>query len=181
LGIVPVKFISLTANFINTTSALIHWQIATPTINANYFEIEYSPNGINWQVIEKIMINNNTTSNYQYTHSNVPSSKLFYRIKQVDDDGKFIYSTVVLLRSKNNMGSIAVYPNPANTSITIVTTNFNTNTYMELFDAIGKKLYRAILTQTSNQINTSLLPNGCYVIKCSNANEVFTQKIIVKH
>ena len=181
LGIVPVKFISLTANFINTTNALIHWQIATPTINASYFEIEYSPNGINWQVIEKIMINSNTKSNYQYTHSNVPSGTLFYRIKQVDADGKFIYSATVLLRNKNNVGGITIYPNPANTSITVIKTNVNTNTTIELFDAIGKKLYRVILTQTSNQINTSLLPNGCYIISCTNANEVFTKKIMVKH
>ena len=181
LGILPVAFIGINATYFNTTTALVNWQIATPPINASYFEVEYSRNGTNWQAIEKIMITNTTKSAYHYIHGNVPIGTLFYRIKQVDADGKFIYSTTVLLRSKNNGIGIAVYPNPANTSLIIATTNVNANTVITLLDAIGRKIYSTTATVNNIQINTSALPNGCYVIRCSNANEVFTQKIMVQH
>jgi hypothetical protein len=182
LGIVPVKFIGVSAAYDNTNNVLVSWQVATPTTNAHFFEVEYSLNGLNWQTLQQLSITSPTTSGYQFSHNNVPLGKLFYRIKQVDVDGKFIYSNTVFVRRKGNQG-FYIYPNPANTVINIQTdlNNAGEKGSIILFDATGRKIVQANLQNAFTQIYVADLPNGTYILQLINDNEVISKKITVNH
>jgi hypothetical protein len=98
---------------------------------------------------------------------------MFYRLKQIDIDGNFKYSSIVRLtyKTKSDSRSI-VYPNPTNGSITIlVGDNSLIGTAAALYDINGRLLENFKISANSQQVNLTKYLNGTYIIKLSN-NEV---------
>ena len=156
--------------------------VATPTINAAIFEVEYSVDAIKWASVGNINIEDANRGSYQFTHLNIPTGNLYYRIKQTDKDGQFIYSRVVLLQNKSAKGGYIIYPNPASNFIAISGGQANnTALKIQLYDAIGRKLLDKMITASSDEINVAQISSGTYLLRMIQNNEVHTQKIIVKH
>lgn len=107
----PVAWLSFTVQKQNE-HALLTWSTATET-NNNYFVAEHSVNGINWETIGVVngAVNSNTTRTYQYSHTNPAAGKNYYRVRQVDQDGRSSYSSIQTLQFEQKAG-LTVYPNP---------------------------------------------------------------------
>lgn len=181
-GTLPVKFISITASLVDETSAMVKWIVATPTINSDKFEVEYSANGRNFRSIGISNILNTNQSNYQFLQTNIPDGNLYYRIKEIDIDGKYVYSNIVLLHNKNTSATFVIFPNPANDYITVTApTNGAGKTQLILYDAVGKKLTTQIMIGATGQINTAQLPDGNYVLKIVTDEITTTQKVLIMH
>ena len=179
-GTLPVKFIEVRASFINKITALVQWQIATPAINAASFDIEVSYDAKTWISIGSIAITEASRGLYNFTQNNIPTGNLYYRIRQIDKDGTFSYSKIVLLNNKTTTSSFIVYPNPANAVIKILAT-INTTGFAELFDAIGRKLIHKNINTTTSEMSTANIPSGTYLLRITGNDGVQTQKIVVKH
>jgi hypothetical protein len=65
---------------------------------------------------------------------------------------------------------VAFYPNPFTNQINIVGVDLNVNPNVEVYDALGKKVYVAILT--SNEIDVSQLKQGLYFVKIGNYSKI---------
>ena len=181
-GTLPVKFISVSASLADKTSAMVKWVVATPTVNSDKFEVEYSGDSRNWNSIAILNISNTNQSNYQFLHANIPAGNLYYRIKEIDIDGKYVYSNIVVLHDKNALGSFVIFPNPANNYITITTpTNGTGKTQIILYDAVGKQLIAETIIGATQQINTTEFPDGTYVLKIINNGTTTAQKIMIMH
>ena len=176
----PVKFINVSASFIDKTSAMVQWNVAAPLVNADHFVIEYSADGRNFKSVGTLKITNSTQGSYKFVHENIPSGNLYYRIMEVDKDGSYNYSNTVLLTTKNSGGFI-VFPNPANSSVTITAPSNTDKAQVILYDVAGRQLTSINLNGVAEEINTSSLPNGTYLLKMINNGAVTTQKIIVMH
>ena len=179
-GTLPVKFIGVKASFINKITALVQWQVATPVLNAASFEIEVSYNAKTWTSIGSIAITEASRGLYNFTQNNIPPGNLYYRIRQIDEDGTFSYSKILLLNSKITAGSFIFYPNPANAVIQI-SAPINTTAIAELFDAVGRKLIHKNISTTTSEISTAAIPSGTYLLRITANDAVQTQKIVVKH
>ena len=179
-GTLPVKFIDVKASFINKTTASVQWQIATPAIDAAGFDIELSYDAKTWINIGSIAITEASRGLYNFTQNNIPPGILYYRIRQIDKDGTFSYSKIVLLNNNTNAGSFIVFPNPANAVIKI-SAPVNTTAIAELFDAVGRKLIQKKIISTTSDISTANIPSGTYLLRISGIDAVQTQKIVVKH
>ena len=178
----PVKFISIRASLIDKTAAMVKWVVATPTVNSDKFEIEYSGDGKNWNSIGTVNISNTNKGDYQYLHTNIQGENLYYRIKEIDIDGMYVFSNIVVLHNKNLYGSFFDFPNPANNYITINSPgNVTGKTKVILYDATGKQLISLIVAVGSKQINTTSLPNGAYLMKIENNGIIKTEKILIMH
>lgn len=178
----PVKFISINASIIDKTSALVKWSVATPTVNSDKFEIEFSEDGKNWHDIGELAIVNTNKGNYEFLHANIPFGNLYYRIKEVDIDGEYVYSNIVVLHNKNNSGNFLVFPNPANNYLIINSPgNLTGETTIWVYDAIGKQLSSLIMTGATKQMSTVGFPDGTYVLKIENDGMVTTQKVLIVH
>lgn len=112
----PVKY----KNFdVNRKSTLNHlqWTTASET-NNDYFEIQHSTDGRNFKVVGQVKGygNSNTDRDYFFSHEVSGTAISYYRLKQVDFDGKYEYSGIISVRSENDRWdeSIAVSPNPVN-------------------------------------------------------------------
>ena len=95
---------------------------------------------------------------------------MFYRLKQIDVDGKFKYSNIVRLRytEKNTVNTI-VYPNPTPGLVTIlVGDNSLVGTMAALYDMNGRLMESIKINANSQQVNLGKYVNGTYFIKLNN-------------
>ena len=178
----PVKFISINASLIDKASATIKWVVATPTVNSNKFEIEFSADGRNWNRIGVLNITNTNQGNYQFLHTGIPFGNLYYRIKEIDVDGKYVYSNIVVLHNKNISGPFVIFPNPANNNITITAAaNGTGKTQIILYDAVGRQLSTETMSETTMRLSTANFPDGTYLLKIVNDGATKTKKILITH
>jgi hypothetical protein len=97
---------------------VITWATASE-INNDYFELERSFDGVNWSRVTRVLGagESNTRQDYSYTDQDVPFGMLYYRLKQVDFDGKqdFAPNVVNLERGfspEEDSFDFFLYPNP---------------------------------------------------------------------
>ena len=81
------------------------------------YEIERSINGTNFSKFGSLAkkMNSKLENSYEFTDFNIDqlnSKVLYYRVKQVDKDGQFTYTSVRTVRLVNNTKGIGIYPNP---------------------------------------------------------------------
>lgn len=156
---------------------LLDWATANEQ-NTKQYNIERSLNGTSYSRIGIVNAvgNSNQTNAYQYTDHDIDrlnSEYMFYRLKQIDIDGKFQYSNVVRLRyNDKNTGNTIVYPNPTPGRITIlVGDNALVGTMAVLYDINGRLLENIKITASSQPVDLGKYVNGVYFIKLVN-NEV---------
>jgi hypothetical protein len=118
----PVELSSFTVNVIDYIAKL-HWRTETE-VNNYGFEIERKSNiETDWKLITFVegYGNSNSPKQYSYSDSNpIGGSKFFYRLKQIDNDGKFEYSDVVeVMLQPEQYALYQNYPNPFNPTTTI--------------------------------------------------------------
>ncbi|MCQ2606153.1 MAG: hypothetical protein MJ204_06395 [Bacteroidales bacterium] len=99
-----------------------NWTTASE-INNDYFEIEYSYDGKNFNPLVWTQGAGTTTKEHDYSitvnNINDITGLVYFRLKQTDFDGKSSYSDVKILQVKSYEENLFIYPNPANTTITI--------------------------------------------------------------
>ena len=181
-GTLPVKFVNVNASLINNTTVLIKWIVATPTVNSDKFDVEFSTDGKNFNAIGNLKIDNTNQSNYQFLHSSIPEGNLYYRIRETDIDGEYVYSDIVVMHNNNTSAGVVIFPNPANNYITITAPTIGSGkTKIILYDAVGKMISSSLLSGTTIRINTNFLLNGTYVLKLISNGTATTQKVMILH
>jgi hypothetical protein len=91
--LLPIKWLSFDV-IKQGNNALLSWSVANELTNHHY-ELERSSNGINYTNIGIVNKSANGNTTYNYTDveiNNLNATILYYRIKQVDTDGKSSYS-----------------------------------------------------------------------------------------
>ncbi len=153
---------------------ILDWATANEQ-NSKQFDVERSLNGTNFNRIGIVNAsgNSNQTATYQYADRNIDqlnSEFMFYRLKQIDIDGKFKYSNVVRLRyNEKNTANTIVYPNPTPGLVTmLVGDNALIGTVAVLYDINGRLLESIKITASSQPVNLSKYINGIYFIKLNN-------------
>lgn len=111
----PVEYLRFDANRQNE-SVLIEW-ITVSEINNDYFLVQKSINGTEFETIGKIDGAGNSTDQLEYDFIDRQPFEgyNYYRLKQVDYDGKFKWSNVVAVKFENKNLGLSIYPNPAQT------------------------------------------------------------------
>ncbi len=153
---------------------LLEWATANEQ-NSKEFKVERSLDGSNFTDIGTVAAagNSNTTRSYNYTDRNIDrlnSTVMYYRLRQIDLDNRYKYSTVIRLtyKEKETPHSI-VYPNPASTVITIsIGDKKLIGTMASVFDMNGKLLQNITISGDSQTIDISRYMNGIYLIRLEN-------------
>jgi len=175
----PVNIVSFTGQRKDTKIDL-EWITATETNNKG-FELQRSADGRNFGNIAFIATKalqgmGNTKLQYKYTDERPMNGTNYYRLKQVDKDGKSSYSAVVSVRSAaSDVIFIDVFPNPVKDLLKIKLGSPTVNKIDVLItDLTGRivKQQSAQLITGDNlvQIPVTSLQAGQYFVKlvCSN-------------
>jgi Secretion system C-terminal sorting domain len=181
LTLVPVIFTSYDVRC-SDKGVILNWTTASEQ-NSDKFEIQRSANGIDWKTISNVSAagNSNSASNYKYLDVNNGLS--FYRIRQVDIDGRFTYTTIKQTDCKANLQDIFIYPVPAKDILNVVIKSEKSiRIQLLIFDMQGKmvkKMDAPIIAGNNNfRVNLSGLVSGDYLIRTNDArleiNQVFT-------
>jgi hypothetical protein len=169
----PLSWKSFTAHD-NQKVVLLTWETADEQ-HCAYFEIQSSKDGLTWKPEAKITAKNNAVNTYQYEDYTNYFGIRYYRIKQVDIDGRFTFSTIEKLNRKQ-ADLFSVYPNPSNGNVNIATTGL---AHVELYTLDGKKVYSKQISPADNSLMITSLAKGNYLLKITTSeNEVFTTHIV---
>ncbi len=179
-GVLPVKFASFNAVYSNGSTKL-NWSTATET-NNDYFDVERSEDGVNFVVVgsEKGSMHSNQLKAYAFTDLNTFASGgfLYYRIKQVDKDGKFEYSDIMTVKVPTlALFAVKSYPNPVTNRLNISMGQHTIPATYLLNDSSGKVWVKGKFAK-SHEIEVTQLPVGVYILNIKSGDQVHREKII---
>ncbi|GEM_PF-5801101 len=168
----PIELTRFDAVAIDETQVHLFWQTASE-VNNDYFTVERSTNGRNWQ--ELMLVdgagNSSSTLDYSVVDTAPYSGVSYYRLKQSDFDGQVSYSPIRRVNITDRFPSVRVYPNPTNSVINLVASSFEL-THIEIFNSTGQNVTTtAAITRTSDanlMIDLSQLSSGFYYLKTKN-------------
>lgn len=185
----PVKLITLVASAKNN-NVLVSWTTASEENNKG-FEVESSIDGQNFKFIDfvKGAINSNSITNYSLVDPNAfvnnGSQVMYYRLKQLDLDGKFIYSKIVSVANNDKVEDVLeVFPNPFIDQFNIVINAKEAgNVTVETVTLQGKvlvsKTYSTVMgLNTLNMADAASLNTGIYLVKINVNGQTFVHKLV---
>ena len=170
-GILPIELTNFEAICKGNKVNLV-WTTASE-INNDYFTIEKSADGKNFEIVSTIkgVGNSNSMMHYTYTDYEAPKGLSYYRLKQTDFNGAFTYSNVHSVKCTDISTSVNYFPNPFTNEITIKVNNLtSSNANIEVIDMIGKtilsKKFENIQNDNSEfKIDVSGIAAGTYFIR----------------
>ncbi|MBK7635367.1 MAG: T9SS type A sorting domain-containing protein [Saprospiraceae bacterium] len=156
----------------------MYWSTASET-NNDYFEILHSTTGKDFQVIGMVkgVGNSNTIQQYRFTHENPARGRSFYRLRQVDYDGKYEYSPVRSVVSDLKIKEIHIAPNPASDLVSIIHDGSSSTFDISIKDITGRTIidYKNYSAET---LDISPLSSGLYTITIIADGVATTQRLI---
>lgn len=182
----PIELSRFSARNGGCGEAIIEWETASER-NSDYVDVERSEDGLKFFPVHKEKSNNqNKPSTYSYIDNSVLGGKnYYYRLKQVDFDGKTIHFNITSLRTNfcsNGDLSISLHPNPATEKVFVSLEGFNQNDDVSMIvtNAIGEQVMvvKNALTNEPNELRLNNLPAGIYNVKISGFDEVTSKRFI---
>ena len=174
--ILPVKFSTFDARTTNTSVSL-KWNVATED-NLSGYEVERSFDGRSYSKIGFVGATGESTYSFVDTK---PSSITYYRIKSVDVNGRYTYSTVALVKAGKSMIILKAFPSPFIKNLSIQHGTAIAGSLITISSEDGrvvKSIIPAIGTQQTD-VDLSAVKAGMYLVRYNNGNgEIETLKIL---
>ena len=173
--VIPVELIAFDAYILDNQFVKLNWTTVSE-LNSDYFGIEKSTDGKNFYDIGKAKASGfaNQKHDYHFDDKDDSSEKiLYYRLKQVDNNGQFQYSKTVSVSKTDKINHWAIYPNPVKNTLQI--DGLQQIKKVSIFNTQG------VLVQTSAQNSVSVygLSSGIYILEVENTEGgLFRQKFI---
>ncbi len=181
-----------------STGNLLTWQTSSELINEG-FEIQKAVGNAaleagRWQVLAFVEGHGTTNEvqNYSYTDEHPQAGLNYYRLKQIDFDGKFDYSDIVSVDLTNfeNLSNLRVFPNPApSDELTLHLSESNCDpeasglgqkAIIRLYDQTGRLALQQTTSSKQQTLNISLLSAGIYLVEVTVGGKVFREKVVVE-
>ncbi len=152
--------------------------------NNDTFIVEQSYDAIQWKNVGGVKGKRNSSERVDYSvkvnlydHAN---NVRYYRVKQIDFDGKFDYSPVVKISSEPIVG---FYPNPANAGQSVIfnLTNFDefSESKLLVISPLGEVVFTKDFTG-SNIFEVNDLTKGVYCVQIASRHFTKAQKLVIK-
>lgn len=179
-SVLPLQLLSFKAILLNK-SVFVEWR-TNNEINTDYFIVERS-NSSNlsmFKTLQKVAAFGSNSIKTYSINDNLPlPGTSYYRLLQVDKNGKSQYSSIVSVTIKLN-GDIIIFPNPVNSYVNLkIQSNVSGKANLQVADITGKVLLqqqKSIMQgENSIAIPASSLTKGIYVLKVIQDN--FTKSI----
>ncbi|MEI9943345.1 MAG: LamG-like jellyroll fold domain-containing protein [Chitinophagaceae bacterium] len=187
-SVLPVTGLDVQAVPMNGIYIKVNWSTLTEINNAG-FEVQRSVDGRTFNSIASAAGNGTTSSisRYSVNDNNVtPGVIYYYRIRQIDIDGRSMYSKIVTAQLKPGDMYVTVMPNPVNTTLQLqVITDRQQPVQVTFTDVLGQSLdSRKLYIPAGGSItpiDVSKYSNGTYFIRIMRENgAAITKKFIIQ-
>ncbi len=175
----PVRSLQLSASCNNEKTQLL-WR-SVDEVNVKKYELEKSTDLVNFEKVFTVNAQNRIGENsYQFADNNNDlSSQKYYRVKMINIDGTFKYSSVSTVACGGNIKNIRLYPNPASDKLYVDFSTVQKNVTVSIFDASGKKILQQRFNNTANTtVNTRALKPGIYYLETDNGSQKSQAKFV---
>ncbi|MCO5232058.1 MAG: T9SS type A sorting domain-containing protein [Chitinophagales bacterium] len=163
----------------------IEWETATE-INSSHFIIERSVDGITWEIIKQVESIGNSNTTKQYSIIDISKGGIsYYRLRQIDIDGKEEVFKIIAASCGNNFSYTNVYPNPTNKEfiLTVSHSHLIADGLLQLLDITGKLIESRTVSflPGENQFlfSTQRLAKGTYVLNVISIDKRESIKVAV--
>ena len=171
--VLPIELIAFRANLLRDKVRL-SWMTANET-NNEYFTVQHSMDGFNYQDMEDINGAGNSTSLLSYStfHKTPKRGINYYRLMQTDFDETSSFSNIEAIEIDN--GKINTYPNPVLDEINISLADFKQKKIVfSIFNIFGKEILhkKVKIDHEFHIVNLNEVGSfspGTYFIKISNS------------
>jgi len=183
LVILPVHFLNISGQAINNQKTKLNWEVFNNNSAAGNFIIERSGNGIAWLAIgQTAAAAQNGTQQYTFIDQVPLPGKNYYRVKNVDFDGKITFCEIILINHDNKNNRLKIFYTPGQDHAWISTGKYEGLFTMRTIDFNGKLLKEenAVYGNSSIvQYNLSGISSRAYILQVIHDGRLIrNQKII---
>ncbi|WP_317195465.1 YDG domain-containing protein [Rufibacter psychrotolerans] len=180
----PVTLLSFEGKQGSNASVNLSWRTATEKDN-DYFQVERSQDGRAFAAIGQVKGNGttNVVQAYSYTDGTAPAGTVYYRLKQVDYDGKFEYSKVIAVKASGRNGAEATLvakPNPTPGKVVLTSTETATGPVtLTLYHSSGRVVAQKLVEQ-GQELSLDLAGQvpGIYYVQAQTATGKSTTRVV---
>ncbi|MCE7069020.1 T9SS type A sorting domain-containing protein [Dyadobacter sp. CY327] len=171
-GSLPVSLVTFEGKAENSQSNLT-WSTSSETDNKG-FEIERSMDGRAFTKIGYVEGRGTSAEmqSYRFVDYAPLNDKNYYRLKQLDRDGKFEYSSIIFIQHSVQETS-KLYPNPATNTLLVNTLDFRGE--ISILDIMGQIVNKVSATADETSLNVSHLLPGLYLCRFGNTTQQFVK------
>lgn len=179
--VLPVELVTFRA-IPNDSETQLYWQTATE-VNNDYFQIERSSNGLDFTAIGKVNGSGDSyeMNEYTYVDKEPVLGANFYRLKQIDFDGSFEYSSIVSVAHILDKSDIGLHPNPFIQGARLsLSSGYEEEQLIQIFNIYGQLVFSNVLGkgEVGKELDLSHLAPGSYMFKFGQGKNTVVQKII---
>nr|WP_295923882.1 T9SS type A sorting domain-containing protein [uncultured Dyadobacter sp.] len=164
-------------------TASLTWA-TTEEINNTGFEIQRSTDARKWHAIG--FVENQTADGdskslltYAFADAAPSAGTNYYRLKQIDADGSYAYSSIAAVRFESGKNALSVYPNPVADGKLSLTLPQSGSYKLSVYNVAGMEVLNA--AQSGNMLDIRSLRAGVYVLRVTYASgEVHSKTFVVK-
>lgn len=175
----PIKLIKF-EGAIKNKKVKLNWLTAYEHQN-HHFDVErYDENDKLFVKIGEVAghLNSNEINSYQYIDERANLNSInYYRLNQIDVDGKNEYSNTISINANELGESISIYPNPSKGTFYIQNNSQASQSIITVYDSMGKKIMEKEIQNSTDEIN---LPMGMYYVTIISGNKISTKKLSVQ-
>jgi hypothetical protein len=173
----PVTNLSFNVTY-KSGNVLVQWSTATE-INSDHFEIERSFDGNAWASIAQMKAagTSQSVNNYSYTDRAVGSRVVYYRIKEVDLDGRFAITSIQSIKGRDS--EMIRVASMSNNIVLQFPGGINNAVSVRIVSLSGQILKEKTINQPQGQVLVSTSIKGNYIVSISNGQDINIAKQVV--
>lgn len=178
----PVELVAFNLNYITATKVELTWETASEIENMG-FEVQRSQDTYKWETLDFVKGNLTTleAQNYSWTDTKPLNQSIsYYRLKQVDTDGTYAYSDIVVAKNKPTDGKVDIFPNPGFDVVNVTLPEATTDAIVEIY-SMSNQLLQTVNQSTNNgvlNVNISQLASGSYYLIVRTDSDQFVEKLM---
>lgn len=174
----PVSLSAFYAKQISSTWVQLHWSTLSEHQNKG-FELLHLRNGENWELLGFVQAQQNSrqTRNYSFDHYSAHKGMNYYKLRQIDLDGRVTYSDVLYLDLQEEQ-HFRAYPVPCKQNLYIESEEAIEWDALRLMNACGASMPLRLTRESTTRysLDVSAFPAGLYLLECKSR----VQKIIIE-
>jgi len=185
LTVLPIELVDFRGEA-TSEGDMLYWTTATELDN-DYFVLEKSADGFDFEETGRVdgAGNSSNERHYSFLNEEAPSSTRYYRLKQVDFDGVFSYSNIVVLSDRLARKELfTFFPNPADDNIVVHCPAFGSNgASVTIYDMLGQEMFTHRMNISNEEralVDVSQLKEGVYVLTFDNGTNAESKQLIIR-
>ncbi len=184
-SVLPVDLLPLKASY-NDGITHLSWGTLQES-NSSYFEVEHSTNGFDFTAVGTVAANgiSSLKTDYAFNHIKGVAGTNYYRLRQVDRNGLFVYSNIISINVVIKGTFITgVYPSPFTDKVSVsISSSTATQANIRLVDITGRQIAsqnttvsKGVTTVTLNNLGN--LSKGIYIMQVNCGGVNYSERLV---